>query len=288
MRSIDHGNRVDLDETTRIGRQPDDLNRRRCRLGLTEILRPDTIQRVLIAEIGDKAIGGDDIGKACAHRLQTAFEIVERRPSLPLHIRRHGVELFWPVRVVMIDRSGGDTGQVDGRATPHLDHRRIGHPQIGGVGPMHMLDDFWHGALFREADMQRAKGSTKAARKASWIADSTRYPGIALTSYLPRSLLVRVACGKVPRMADEPPPDVRDIFDDAWESAQRLAIDVIQYPAEKRDAVLQRMGTILTEIAGEAGCPHEMAREFGAATEQPIREYVSGIKASGGGITGTA
>ena len=32
-------------------------------------------------------------------------------------------------------------------------------------------------------------------------------------------------------MADEPPLDVRDIFDDAWESDQRLAMDVIQYPA---------------------------------------------------------
>ena len=89
-------------------------------------------------------------------------------------------------------------------------------------------------------------------------------------------------------MADVPPPDVRDIFNDAWESAQRLAIDVIQYPAEKRDAVVQRVGTILTEIASEAGCPHEMAREFGAAMEQTIREYVAEIEASGGGTIGTA
>jgi hypothetical protein len=57
-------------------------------------------------------------------------------------------------------------------------------------------------------------------------------------------------------MADVPPLDVRDIFDDAWESAQRLAMDVIQYPAEKRDAVLQRMGILRTEIAVEVGCPH--------------------------------
>jgi hypothetical protein len=31
---------------------------------------------------------------------------------------------------------------------------------------------------------------------------------------------------------------------------------------EKRDAVMQRMGAILTETASEAGWPHEMAREF--------------------------
>jgi hypothetical protein len=89
-------------------------------------------------------------------------------------------------------------------------------------------------------------------------------------------------------MADEPPPDVRDIFDDAWESAQSLAIDVVQYPPEKRDAVVQRMGAILTDIASEAGCPHEMACEFGAAMEQTIRDYVAEIEVSGGGTTGTA
>jgi hypothetical protein len=89
-------------------------------------------------------------------------------------------------------------------------------------------------------------------------------------------------------MAEPAPPDVRNIFDHAWESAQRLAIDVIEYPDEKRDAVMQRMGTILTEIAIEAGCPREMAREFGAAMEQTIRAYVAEIEASGGGTTGTA
>jgi hypothetical protein len=29
------------------------------------------------------------------------------------------------------------------------------------------------------------------------------------------------------------------------------------------------VGIMLTEIASEAGCPHELAREFGAAMEQP-------------------
>jgi hypothetical protein len=81
---------------------------------------------------------------------------------------------------------------------------------------------------------------------------------------------------------------LRDKFDHAWESAQRLAIGVIQYPAEKRDAVLQRMGAILTEIASVAGCPHDMAREFGTAMEQTIREYVAEIEVRGGGTTGTA
>ena len=177
FRSIDHGNRVDLDETARIGRQPDDLNRRRRWFGLTEIFGPDTIERVLIAEIGDKAIGGDDIGKACADRLQAALEIVERRPRLPLHVRRHGVELFRPMRMVMIDRSGGDTGQVDGRPAAHLDRRRIGHPQIGGVGPMHMLDGLGHGAYFREVSASgegqhksRSQGKRLLSASQPWLA----------------------------------------------------------------------------------------------------------------------
>ena len=71
-------------------------------------------------------------------------------------------------------------------------------------------------------------------------------------------------------------------------SAQRLAIEVIEYPANKRDQVMQCMGSLLTEVAREAGCTHEMAHEFGAAMEQTIRGYVSEIEASGGGTVGTA
>ena len=50
-------------------------------------------------------------------------------------------------------------------------------------------------------------------------------------------------------MADPAPPVVRDMLDHALESAQRLAIDVIEYPADKRDEVMQRMGVLLTEVA---------------------------------------
>jgi hypothetical protein len=38
------------------------------------------------------------------------------------------------------------------------------------------------------------------------------------------------------------PPAVQDVLDHAWQSAQRLAIDMIEYPADKRDEVVQRMG----------------------------------------------
>ncbi len=48
------------------------------------------------------------------------------------------------------------------------------------------------------------------------------------------------------------------------------------------------MGILLEEVAQEAGCTHEKAREFGAEMEQAIRDYVGEIEASGGGTAGTA
>ena len=58
-------------------------------------------------------------------------------------------------------------------------------------------------------------------------------------------------------MDDPAPLSVRDVLDQAWQSAQRLAIDVIEYPADKRDEVMRRMGLLLTGIAREAGCTHQ-------------------------------
>ena len=45
-------------------------------------------------------------------------------------------------------------------------------------------------------------------------------------------------------MADPAPPAVRDMLDHALESTQRLATNVIEYPADKRDEVTQRMGIL--------------------------------------------
>ena len=67
-------------------------------------------------------------------------------------------------------------------------------------------------------------------------------------------------------MDDTAPPTVRDMLDNALESAQRLAIDVIEYLADKRDEVMQRMGVLLTEVAQEAGP--------GGATADPLLEPV--------------
>jgi len=73
----------------------------------------------------------------------------------------------------------------------------------------------------------------------------------------------------------------------ALESAQRLAIDVIEYPSDKRDEVMRRMGILLTKIALEAGCTGDKAREFGTSMEEAIRSYVAEIEARGGGTVGT-
>jgi predicted secreted Zn-dependent protease len=89
-------------------------------------------------------------------------------------------------------------------------------------------------------------------------------------------------------MADPAPPVIGDVLDYAWDVAQRLAIEVIEYPADKRDQVMRCMGNLLAEVARHDGRPHEVAREFGVAMEQVIRGYVSEIEASGGGTGGTA
>ena len=50
----------------------------------------------------------------------------------------------------------------------------------------------------------------------------------------------------------------------------------------------QRIGGLLTGVACEASCTHEIATEFRAAMERAIRDYVAEIEMSGGGTVGTA
>jgi hypothetical protein len=55
-------------------------------------------------------------------------------------------------------------------------------------------------------------------------------------------------------VSDPVPPDLQAILDNTWQSAQRLAMGVIEYPHDQRDEVLRRMGILLEEVAQEAGC----------------------------------
>jgi hypothetical protein len=41
---------------------------------------------------------------------------------------------------------------------------------------------------------------------------------------------VLLACATAIYMADPAPPVIRDVLDHAWDVAQRLAIEVIEYP----------------------------------------------------------
>jgi hypothetical protein len=90
------------------------------------------------------------------------------------------------------------------------------------------------------------------------------------------------------RMPDPVPCSEQDVLDDLLESAQRLAIEVINYPSDERDEAMQRIGSLLTDVACEAGCTHEMALQFSAAMERVIRNYVAEIEVSGGEPVGTA
>jgi hypothetical protein len=85
-----------------------------------------------------------------------------------------------------------------------------------------------------------------------------------------------------PILTNPVPGTEQGVLNDLLESARRLAIDVVEYPAYRRDEVMQRIGGRITDVACEAGCTHEMALEFGTTMERVIRDYVSEIEASGG------
>ena len=71
-------------------------------------------------------------------------------------------------------------------------------------------------------------------------------------------------------MADPAPPVIRDVLDHAWEVAQRLAIEVIEYPADKRDQVMQCMGSLLVEVARQAGCPMRQRKSSATQWSRPF------------------
>jgi hypothetical protein len=83
------------------------------------------------------------------------------------------------------------------------------------------------------------------------------------------------------------PRTEQDVLHDLLESAQRLAIELVDCPSDKRGEAMQRIGGLLTEVACEAGCTHKMALEFAAAIAQVVCDYVAEIEACGGRIVGT-
>jgi hypothetical protein len=51
---------------------------------------------------------------------------------------------------------------------------------------------------------------------------------------------------------------------------------------------MQRMGSLFTKVARVADCSDQMAREFGAAMEQAVRDHVAEIEARDGRTAGRA
>jgi hypothetical protein len=49
------------------------------------------------------------------------------------------------MRMMVVHRCGGNSGEIDRRAAADLDRRRIGHPQVRRVRPMDVLDGLGHG-----------------------------------------------------------------------------------------------------------------------------------------------
>ena len=89
-------------------------------------------------------------------------------------------------------------------------------------------------------------------------------------------------------MADPAPPVIRDVLDHAWDVAQRLAIEVIEYPADKRDQVMQCMGSLLVEGGTPRRLPTWGSARVWRRNGADHSRYVSEIEASGGGTVGTA
>jgi hypothetical protein len=89
-------------------------------------------------------------------------------------------------------------------------------------------------------------------------------------------------------MADPVPRTEQEVLDDLLASAQQLAIEVVEHPADQRDEVMQRIGGLITDVACEAGCTREKALQFSTAMERVVSDYVAEIEASGGGTVGTA
>src|SRR6266567_3175582 len=127
-----------------IGGKPHHLHRRRGGLGVAEIFAPHPVERILVRKVGDEAVGGDHVGEGRTHRFEAALQVFECGARLALHIARHRIEFLGPMRVVVIDRRRGDAGEIDGRAALDLDRGRVGHPHVGRVRPVHVLDRLCH------------------------------------------------------------------------------------------------------------------------------------------------
>src|SRR5262249_28615976 len=94
-----------------------------------QILRPDAIEVVLLAHVGQKARGGDEIAQPTAGSRERLLQIFHGEHGLLAH-RWRQVELLVPMRMAMIDRGRRDAGQEDEPPACDDDARRIRHVDV--------------------------------------------------------------------------------------------------------------------------------------------------------------
>jgi hypothetical protein len=80
-------------------------------------------------------------------------------------------------------------------------------------------------------------------------------------------------------MADPIPPDLQAILVHARQSAERLAIDVINYPPEQRDEVMRCISGLLAEIAQDGAAARTRRCRSWRRCEQIVCDCVLGHSA---------
>ena len=114
FRSIDHRDRVDLDEAARVGREPHHLHGRGRGLGVVEIFRPDAIERILVPRV-DIAI---DCGFAA--NPERIYSQIEGAAVMGLSLARYGEISFKNGRVEQNNFDGFQVLRID--ESPPITH----------------------------------------------------------------------------------------------------------------------------------------------------------------------
>ena len=84
------------------------------------------------------------------------------------------------------------------------------------------------------------------------------------------------------------PPVIRLTLSDAWGTAERIALELMECTSEQRDDFVRKCGRIWMTIAHSNGCSEIVAADFALLMRRLIGEVVSEIEASSGGKVGTA
>jgi hypothetical protein len=84
------------------------------------------------------------------------------------------------------------------------------------------------------------------------------------------------------------PPVIRLTLSDAWGTAERIALELMECTSEQRDDFVRKCRRIWLTIALSNGCSEIVAADFALLMQRLIGEVVSEIEASSGGKVGSA